>query len=1179
MSGTPLTRKSSRATVVLLQQQDDFNSQCEKVRLKLNSNGDLRHFITGLQKCIKDFNQPSKSSTFDIQSATILLVDILCTSLIKLEQCENVDYCQIVIDYLCEDVFLNEISDIQFKQDLLPFIKHTLDKRTQPQLVLCILNFIISLIKHRSSLIILTFCDWFESLLTFLTVITIEELEHHYLNVTSDLCQAIISKLNELKEVDLFVRTHLQSIINTLFLSKLRTLMQHQNVSNIKINMFAIKLWTTLVILMGKQMLRGTPKANEILGLLQEAFISPNYDLRSCAFQAWSEFVHNLFYTIKSYQFNVKHMKLFLAPFLLDNTWKNEQTSYQKCLSWYELIKSHRLIYSTMFQDVIKPFLTFCYGYPSKYWKNRSSNPNETATTSNGDAGVEDESSSSLVRHKFISCVEIGYELLVCTLSSSSQDHRPVNNDMYLTYSERDDFIRECCDHILHYLFDTISDLSPKLDEQQFLTNWNSYFQVLTKFLVSSTTKSTITPISDQKKQFIYHLLIEKFEAIWLNPSYTTDFILKLFFQAFESNQFPLCSQPIIGNTRTKTYSLTQNHSTFSKTKTKKEQQQNTEQNSSKRSSTVICEIPIFPHGSIHSAQLPLTSTDDLDTDEVSKTTLCDQFLHMFIEHSVRFVSIDSHSTNERLLHLITHLIDTLSKTSEYNFCLQTSLLLSKCIDELRQQHLQSTLAWHIWSKCSQQIIHILNRTSQRFLSKKNDRLCPYTTSIELLLKSFQLGDSDRLDQSYILIWQQLFKALCRTTLLDSAHGQSFTQILDDLFRETPTIECSLDNERQMGFLIIALKTLCHSLQDTSHETRVDNGQKVPPSSSTINTTSTSQFSLFSSSQQKRLSILNNLSCMSSLINHLLEKINVISQDDKWSSICSCLLKSKTPSTTAQQYKIIVYVTIKELILDLLSLCKSQSHLEHILEQEQFLHVLLKFLLSYENLILLNQNSNKHMGTFESFIIKILSQIQISYDSSKANVLLNLIYPLLVLCFQHPKTSLKTKIKKFWNDTFGKVSNITYPAPLRNCLRDLKEKDQLLLPCFLSESENSGQMTNDLSLNCIVLDSDSQVESQQIDIPQILTTQQPSTSVAAVTVSDNGDEITDKSEQILSSSKNLPPSISSPHLFALPEKSASSSSDIYIPIDSSISNKRRHVALTEHQKEMLRTKEPLPILY
>ncbi|CAF1451294.1 unnamed protein product, partial [Didymodactylos carnosus] len=155
-------------------------------------------------------------------------------------------------------------------------------------------------------------------------------------------------------------------------------------------------------------------------------FISFNYELRSYVFQAWGEFIYNLFHNIKSYQFNTKHMKLFLAPFLLDNIWRNEEITYQKC-----------------------------------------------------DVGVRDESNSLLMRYKCIPCVKIGYELLVCLLipvSHSSLFHRrcPSHVDISLTDVGRDDFI---CDYILHYLFDIIYDLSPNLDEQHFLKSEIVFFK------------------------------------------------------------------------------------------------------------------------------------------------------------------------------------------------------------------------------------------------------------------------------------------------------------------------------------------------------------------------------------------------------------------------------------------------------------------------------------------------------------------------------------------------------------------------------------------------------------------------------------------------------------------------------------------------------------------------------
>ena len=58
------------------------------------------------------------------------------------------------------------------------------------------------------------------------------------------------------------------------------------------------------------------------------------------------------------------------------------------------------------------------------------------------------------------------------------------------------------------------------------------------------------------------------------------------------------------------------------------------------------------------------------------RTTLCDQYLHMMLEHAIRFNDEDQNN-EDAYLHVISYLIDTLSKTSDENFCYQTSSLLT----------------------------------------------------------------------------------------------------------------------------------------------------------------------------------------------------------------------------------------------------------------------------------------------------------------------------------------------------------------------------------------------------------------------------------------------------------------------------------------------------------------------
>ena len=104
------------------------------------------------------------------------------------------------------------------------------------------------------------------------------------------------------------------------------------------------------------------------------------------------------------------------------------------------------------------------------------------------------------------------------------------------------------------------------------------------------------------------------------------------------------------------------------------------------------------------------------------------------------------------------YLIDTLSKTSDDNFCSQLYSLLSNYSIELTHQSIEiSILYWHVWSRYSIHLINILNRTHTIELNNQRQ-----TITIKLLICPFSLGDNERLNYSYTLIWTQLFQALCR---------------------------------------------------------------------------------------------------------------------------------------------------------------------------------------------------------------------------------------------------------------------------------------------------------------------------------------------------------------------------------------------------------------------------------
>lgn len=409
------------------------------------------------------------------------------------------------------------------------------------------------------------------------------------------------------------------------------------------------------------------------------------------------------------------------------------------------------------------------------------------------------------------------------------------------------------------------------------------------------------------------------------------------------------------------------------------------------------------------------------------RTTLSDQYLHMMLEHAIR-LNDEEQTHEETYLHVISYLIDTLSKTSDENFCYQTSSLLLKCSVELFHQPLMiPSLFWHIWFRCSTHLISILNRSSTFELNNKIDNQ-KQETSIELLLRPFAFNDIHRLDYSYTLLWTQLFKALCRLALLN--HDQSkhhLVHLFVELLRNEPAFEQAISdqhNQRLFGFILIILKTLLKTfvdvdlpgLSDRSHNNFVH---------------------LFPNTQKRSLPSSSITLCftqLSAIMNHVLQRLLSNNENNtQYILVCCCLLKSNKVSST-EQTKLFVFTYIRDLIVDLLNLCKVYAHLEIVLRN---LTQLIAFLYLYEQSINVSPSLGSspvsiHKQQTDNVVLnKVLALITLVFEPSNSSSLLQLVYPLLILAFQHSKTMMRTKARKCWNETFGRMTLIVYPNELR----------------------------------------------------------------------------------------------------------------------------------------------------
>ncbi|UJR21601.1 hypothetical protein I4U23_024683 [Adineta vaga] len=982
---------------------------------------------------------------------------------------DSVDVSSQILLYILDSFQTNsenllvEVTDIQFKQDLLPFIKRILTTcDDNNEILLSLLKFLIVLLDNRSNLLYSTLAEWLSSILHFVVTRISSTSYLIYGDLIIDLLAQIVKCFTPLPKeiVDVLGRSP-SSVISTNFLTQLKTWVKH--VDDLKLALFAIHLWEPLAALLSRLLTRGHTKGNEMLAVIQDAFVVANYSVRGAAFSAWASFMSHIYRSDLNLNHDDTHqqqlynrlLKLFLTPFLPDYTSKSKSASIAKCRAWLILVSS----YPTHIDDVLLPFLAFAFGHQT--------------------SGKTPPTNTSW----WPECRKMGIECLHEVLTNHGEN-----------------VMKTAGDQILNYLFDSVFE---ELNDENssWLTIWNCYLTHLTRLFTLNNS------MNESERVAINTCLLTRIEQLWIDSHIPTEFLFKIF-ETFERTGFPLAIETVLRDSsiRTKTFSASQNNRSQDK-----------------------------------------SSSLSSDQSSSSRTTLSDQYLHMMLEHAIRYTP-DNLTIEQTYLHILSYLIDTLSKTSDDNFCHQTGLLLLKCSFELTIQPLIiPSLFWHIWLRCSSHLISILNNT--RSVELNNQR---QETTIELLLRPFSLSDSQHLDYSYTLIWTQLFKALCRLVLLD---GKQLIHLYMELLRHGLVFEQAIkdqENQRLFGFLLTTIKCLLKTLNDIDLNSIP---KRSLPSLSSITLCYTQLSVIMNSTLQRLLSSSND------------------QNTTQWLFVCYCLMKSNKISTN-EQSKSIVFTYVRDLIVDLFSICKTCSQLEIILTNLTQIH---SFLLTYDQSIISTStpgaspvsSSNKQQQQSDNIILnKIILTIQTVFESSNGSSLLQLVYPILIVAFQHNKAMIRNKARKCWNETFGRLTFISYPNELRTYLRDLKEKEHLLLPCFLADHDNSNTAGSGVLIPSTP--EESQL-SQQIDIPTPL---------------------------IIPPINPKPSLPSSPARFSSPctpitrSTAVEKTEPVFVPItnninydspsDSPVVITKRMLStssgLTEKQKEKLRTRHAMPLL-
>lgn len=164
----------------------------------------------------------------------------------------------------------DHLSDSQFKQGLLPFIKQTLGQTDgeRTEMLLSTLRLFVVLVDYRSNILSSTVAEWLSALLTFLATHFSPSLSTTYGDLLIDLLAKIVKQFTPLSKEIVDVLSRSSAVISTDFLQQVKSCLK--NTDDSRFASFALHLWQSLASLLSRLLIRGHGKGNEMLSVMEE---------------------------------------------------------------------------------------------------------------------------------------------------------------------------------------------------------------------------------------------------------------------------------------------------------------------------------------------------------------------------------------------------------------------------------------------------------------------------------------------------------------------------------------------------------------------------------------------------------------------------------------------------------------------------------------------------------------------------------------------------------------------------------------------------------------------------------------------------------------------------------------------------------------------------------------------
>jgi hypothetical protein len=257
-SVTGRTTRQTRATATIISNASNESTMFNDFHVHLQSSG---QFIELYNRSIQTI------------SLRPVLINSLCQILSVILQSNEFDRKILIFILDCLRKHIEHVTDAQFKEHILPFIKHVFTDKYDDDTLLAMIQCFTHFVRHRSQILACTLAEWLSSIFHFLATHLSLSTYSIYADVLNELLDRVIDKFSPLSKdiVDVLARPS-ATILSTNFLQQFKHWIDQHD--DLQFALFALRLWQSLMKLLGRWIIRGHSRGNQLLTIVEDGKLS-----------------------------------------------------------------------------------------------------------------------------------------------------------------------------------------------------------------------------------------------------------------------------------------------------------------------------------------------------------------------------------------------------------------------------------------------------------------------------------------------------------------------------------------------------------------------------------------------------------------------------------------------------------------------------------------------------------------------------------------------------------------------------------------------------------------------------------------------------------------------------------------------------------------------------------------